>query len=98
MEKEWMTIVNADGTEEKVIVLLAFGDNWINRHFVAYVKSDFAADRNALHSVYVSEVIDSDDGTKKLVGIANEEEWEYVREYLNDIAPDCSRRLKSRGS
>ena len=79
----YFTIVNKDGTEEKVEAILAFEFKDSNKEYVVYTKAETDQFKNV--TVYVSYV-DRSTGSPKLVDVPNEDEWRRIREVLKDLA------------
>lgn len=82
-EKKMMTIVNEDGTEEDVEVVVAFEFKDNKKEYVVYTKNERDDSNNII--VYVSNV-DRSDGEPNLIGVEDESEWARVKDVLRELA------------
>ena len=82
-EKKLMTIVNEDGTEEEVEVVVAFEFKDNKKEYVVYTKNEKDENNNII--VYVSNV-DRSNGEPNLVGVEDENEWARVKDVLRELA------------
>ena len=82
-EKKMMTIVNEDGTEEDVEVVVAFEFKDNKKEYVVYTKNERDDSNNII--VYVSNV-DRSNGEPNLIGVEDESEWARVKDVLRDLA------------
>lgn len=78
-----MTIVNGDGTEEEVEVVVAFELKENKNEYVVYTKGE----RDNLGNImtYVSKV-DREGGEPTLIGVEDESEWKKVKAVLRELA------------
>ena len=78
-----MTIVNGDGTEEEVEVVVAFELKENKNEYVVYTKGE----RHNLGNImtYVSKV-DREGGEPTLIGVEDESEWKKVKAVLRELA------------
>mgnify|MGYP004498803981 FL=1 len=82
-EKKMMTIVNEDGTEEDVEVVVAFEFKDNKKEYVVYTKNERDDSNNII--VYVSNV-DRSNGEPNLIGVEDESEWARVKDVLRELA------------
>ena len=82
-EKNMMTIIAQDGTEEEVEVIIAFKFKDTNKEYIIYTKNE--RDDKGLITVYISNV-DRSSGEPKLMGIDDEEEWNRVKDVLRELS------------
>ncbi len=81
--RKTMTIIDNDGSQETVEVVVAFEFKDNKKEYVVYTKNerDVAGNLN----VYVSNV-DRSSGNPKLMGVESEQEWERIKDILREIA------------
>lgn len=84
MEKEFVEIINVNGTVEKVEVVtyLMSGDGL--RKYIVYTKGEVQGELQD-QVIYISKVT-SDNGTYKLEEIVDDAEWTDVQHLLKKIA------------
>ena len=82
-EKKMMSIVNEDGSVEKVEVILAFEFKDNKKEYVVYTRDE--KDDNGNVTVYVSR-IERNGETPQLYGVDNEEEWNRVKDVLRKLS------------
>ena len=80
-----MTIVNEDGKEEKVEVVIAFEFKDTKREYIVYTKNE--KDDNGNITVYVSNV-DRTGETPKLLGIDSDDEWSRIKDVLRELSKE----------
>lgn len=85
IEEKVMTIVNEDGTIEKVEVILAFEFKDNKKEYVVYTKNE--EDENGNITVYVSNV-NRETGEPRLFGVEDENEWNRIKDVLRELAKD----------
>ena len=82
-EKKMMTILNENGIEEEVEVILAFEFKDNHKEYIVYTKDE--KDENGNVTVYVSNV-DRSTGEPLLQGIDDEEEWNRIKDVLRELS------------
>lgn len=83
VERKVMTIMNEDGTEESVEVVLAFEFKDNKKEYVIYTKNE--KDDNGNITVYVSNV-DRTTGSPRLMGVEDETEWNRIKDILRELS------------
>lgn len=83
-EKKTMTVINPDGSQETLEVLLAFEFKDNKKEYVIYTKNE--KDRKGNIDVYVSEV-KRDSDVANLFGV-DDSDWPKVKEVLKELASD----------
>ena len=81
-EKNLMTIIDQDGTEE-VEVIIAFKFKDTNKEYIIYTKNE--RDDKGLITVYISNV-DRSSGSTKLYGVDDENEWNRIKDVLRELS------------
>ena len=76
--KKFMSIVNEDGSVEKVEIILAFEFKDNKQEYVVYTKNV---------TVYVSNVQYEND-EPKLVGIDSDDEWGRIKDVLRELSKE----------
>ena len=82
-DKKTRIINKLDGSQEKVEEVISFEFNDTNRKYMVYTKNEIDANGNV--TIYVTEVIEDQNGIKFL-GIENDEEWSKIKEVLRELA------------
>ncbi len=77
-----MNVVDENGMEETVEVILAFEFRDTKKEYVVYTKGE--VDKHNNTTVYISEV-DRTGETPLLMGVPDEAEWDRVREVLKEL-------------
>lgn len=88
MEQEntkYMSIVNEDGSIEKVEVVVAFEFKDTQKEYVVYTRNE--KDDNGNVTVYVSNV-DRSGESPKLLGVDSDEEWSRIKDVLRELAKE----------
>lgn len=88
MEQEntkYMSIVNEDGSIEKVEIVVAFEFKDTKKEYVVYTKNE--KDENGNITVYVS-LVDRNGESPKLLGIDSDEEWSRIKDVLRELAKE----------
>jgi len=83
VEKNMMTIIDQDGTEEEVEVIIAFKFKDTNKEYIIYTKNE--RDDKGLITVYISNV-DRSSGSTKLYGVDDENEWNRIKDVLRELS------------
>ena len=81
MEK--ITIYQTNKTPEEVDLLNAFKINKLNKNFVILSKGEDAG--NNLSKIYVSEIIEEDPTSYKLIGLTDKNIWNEVKAAMKEI-------------
>ncbi len=84
-EKDIMTIVAEDGSEEEVEVILAFEFKDNKKEYIVYTRDEKGEDGES--TLYVSS-IDRSEGEPKLQGVDDEKEWERIKDVLWKLSED----------
>lgn len=82
-KRKMLTIVDSKGVVTQVEVVIAFKVEATNKDYVIYTKNEQDSSGNVI--IYVSGVEDID-GEMKLIGIANDEEWEKIKEIIKELS------------
>lgn len=82
-DKKTRIINKLDGSQEKVEEVISFEFNDTNRKYMVYTKNEIDANGNV--TIYVTEVIEDQNGIKFL-GVENDEEWSKIKEVLRELA------------
>ena len=82
-EKNMMTIIAQDGTEEEVEVIIAFKFKDTNKEYIIYTKNE--RDDKGLITVHISNV-DRSSGNTKLYGVDDENEWNRIKDVLRELS------------
>lgn len=82
-EKRTFSINKLDGTEETVEEVVSFEFTDTKKQYIVYTKNETDAQGNV--TIYVTEMVTEDGGTKFL-GISSDEEWERIKEVLRELA------------
>ena len=82
-EKVMMSIIQEDGSIDEVEVVIAFEFKDTKKEYLVYTKNE--KDENGNVTVYVSYV-DRSEGTPRLFGIDDEEEWNRVKDVLRKLS------------
>lgn len=83
--KKFMSIVNEDGSVEKVEIILAFEFKDNKQEYVVYTKNE--KDDNGNVTVYVSNVQYEND-EPRLVGIDSDDEWGRIKDVLRELSKE----------
>ena len=78
-----ITVKQMDGTMEEVDLLNSFEISKINKNFVILSKNETAGE--GLTKIYISEVVQDEDGIYKMVGITDDNVWNEVKQAMKDI-------------
>ena len=78
-----INVQNMDGTMEEVELINSFKINSINKNFIILSKGEAAGE--GMSKIYVSEVIETNPGVYKLVGIEDAEVWNKVKLAMKEI-------------
>lgn len=78
-----ITIENIDGTIEEVELVNAFDVKDINKNFVILSKGEALGE--GMNKVYISEVVEENPGTYRLIGITDESIWDKVKQAMKEI-------------
>lgn len=84
MEKEFVEIINVNGTVEKVEVVTYLMSSDGLRKYIVYTKGEVQGELQD-QVIYISKVT-SDNGTYKLEEIVDDAEWTDVQHLLKKIA------------
>lgn len=84
-DRKTMSIINGDGSVEKVEIVISFRFKDNGKEYVVYTKNEKDANGNV--TVYVSNIDRSED-TPKLLGINNDEEWSRIKDVLRELSKD----------
>ncbi len=82
-KKMTMSVIGEDGSIDEVEVVIAFEFKDTKKEYVVYTKNE--KDDNGNVTVYVSQV-DRSEGTPKLYGIDDEDEWNRVKDVLRKLS------------
>lgn len=77
MEKNYITLVKGDGTEIKAEVIFTFNSPEFNKDYVVFIPEDFGGFSAASYT--------ADENGGSLAPIETEEEWNLIREMLNEF-------------
>lgn len=81
--KKILTINKLDGTQEEVEEVISFEFNDTKKRYVVYTKNE--VDQNGNVTIYVTEVVKDDKGTRFL-GVSTDEEWTRIKDVLRKLA------------
>lgn len=81
--KKTLTINKLDGTTEQVEEVISFEFNDTKKRYVVYTKNEI--DQNGNVTIYVTEVVTDDQGTRFL-GVSTDEEWTRIKDVLRKLA------------
>ncbi|MGN0993233.1 MAG: DUF1292 domain-containing protein [Bacilli bacterium] len=81
--KKILTINKLDGSTEKVEEVISFEFNDTKKRYVVYTKNE--VDQNGNVTIYVTEVVTDDQGTRFL-GVSTDEEWTRIKDVLRKLA------------
>ena len=81
--KKILTINKLDGTTEEVEEVISFEFNDTKKRYVVYTKNE--VDQNGNVTIYVTEVVTDDNGTRFL-GVETDEEWTRIKGVLRKLA------------
>jgi uncharacterized protein YrzB (UPF0473 family) len=84
-DKKMLTIVDENGNETQVEVLIAFGIEATQKEYVIYTMNE--KDENGNITIYASALKDVE-GVKELGNIETEEEWEKIKEIIREISKE----------
>ena len=84
-KKELITIISEEGKEEQVEVVVAFKFKDTNQEYIVYTKNE--KDSNGNVTVYVSRIVE-ENGTSRLEGIDDDDEWTRIKAVLRELAKD----------
>ncbi len=83
--KKVMSIVNNDGSVEKVEVVVSFKFKDTGMEYVVYTKNE--KDINGNITVYVSNV-DRTSDTPRLLGVSSDAEWSRIKDVLRELSKE----------
>ena len=72
-----------DGSTEEVEEVISFEFNDTKKRYVVYTKNE--VDQNGNVTIYVTEVVTDDQGTRFL-GVSTDEEWTRIKDVLRKLA------------
>lgn len=81
--KKTLTINKLDGSVEEVEEVISFEFNDTKKRYVVYTKNE--VDQNGNITIYVTEVVTDDQGTRFL-GVSTDEEWTRIKDVLRKLA------------
>lgn len=81
--KKTLTINKLDGSTEEVEEVISFEFNDTKKRYVVYTKNE--VDQNGNVTIYVTEVVTDDQGTRFL-GVSTDEEWTRIKDVLRKLA------------
>jgi len=81
--KKVLTINKLDGTIEEVEEVISFEFNDTKKRYVVYTKNE--VDQNGNVTIYVTEVVKDNQGTRFL-GVSTDEEWARIKDVLRKLA------------
>lgn len=84
-ERRVMSIVNNDGSVEKVEIVVSFKFKDTGMEYVVYTKNEKDANGNV--TVYVSN-IDRNAETPKLLGVSSDAEWSRIKDVLRELSKE----------
>ena len=82
-DKKVLTITKLDGSTEQVEEVISFEFIDTKKQYVVYTKNE--VDENGNKTIYVTRIVQEEDGTK-FVGIETDEEWAKIKEVLRELA------------
>lgn len=83
--KKILTINKLDGTTEDVEEVISFEFNDTKKKYVVYTKNE--VDQNGNVTIYVTEIVKDEQGTRFL-GISTDEEWTRIKTVLRELAKE----------
>ncbi len=83
VDKKTRIINKIDGSQEKVEEVISFEFNDTNKKYMVYTKNEIDANGNV--TIYVTEVVEDQNGIKFL-GVESDEEWSKIKEVLRELA------------
>lgn len=81
--KKTLTINKLDGSTEEVEEVISFEFNDTKKRYIVYTKNEI--DQNGNVTIYVTEVVTDESGTRFL-GVSTEEEWARIKDVLRELA------------
>lgn len=85
MEEETKKIkIIGENGEFEVEPMVQFALTKFNKEYIIYTKNE--VDENDNVTIYVSEVVKSDNGDTVLKGVETDEEWTAIKEVLKEVA------------
>lgn len=81
--KKILTINKLDGSTEEVEEVISFEFNDTKKRYVVYTKNE--VDQNGNVTIYVTEVVTDEQGTRFL-GVSTDEEWTRIKDVLRKLA------------
>lgn len=81
--KNNLIISKADGTTEEVEEVISFEFNDTKKRYLVYTKNEVDANGNV--TIYVTEVVNDDNGTRFL-GVESDDEWTRIKDVLRQLA------------
>ena len=84
-EERKLTIIDEEGNEQEVEVIVAFEFKDTEQEYVVYTQNE--TDDNGNITIYVSK-INEVDGESKLTGIDEEEEWSRIKDVLRELSKE----------
>ena len=81
--KKILTINKLYGSTEEVEEVISFEFNDTKKRYVVYTKNE--VDQNGNVTIYVTEVVTDDQGTRFL-GVSTDEEWTRIKDVLRKLA------------
>lgn len=81
--KKTLTINKLDGTTEEVEEVISFEFNDTKKRYVVYTKNEI--DQNGNVTIYVTEVVTDEQGTRFL-GVSTDDEWSRIKDVLRQLA------------
>jgi len=82
-DKKILTITKSDGTNEEVEEVISFEFNDTKKRYLVYTKNEI--DQNGNVTIYVTEVVSDNMGTRFL-GVASDDEWARIKDVLRQLA------------
>ena len=84
-EERKLTIIDEEGNEQEVEVIVAFEFKDTEQEYVVYTQNE--TDDNGNITIYVSK-INEVDGESKLSGIDDDEEWSRIKDVLRELSKE----------
>lgn len=84
-EERKLTIIDEEGNEQEVEVIVAFEFKDTEQEYVVYTQNE--TDDNGNITIYVSK-INEVDGESKLTGIDDDEEWSRIKDVLRELSKE----------
>lgn len=82
-DKKMLTITKMDGSSETVEEVISFEFNDTKKRYVVYTKNE--VDQNGNVTIYVTEIVKDDAGTRFL-GVSSDDEWTRIKDVLRKLA------------